>query len=198
MAETFLHARHTRFALPNLLTMARIAAVPVILMCFYFIDGPLKHWISFSLFTAASVTDYLDGALARAMSLQSKLGRMLDPIADKLLIGVTVLLLVYDGTIAGCAIFPAAIILFREITVSGLREFLAELQVKLHVTQFAKWKTILQMVAIGTLLIGPALPTIWGVVDVTWIGLVLLWVSATLTLITGLDYLRAALLHIDD
>lgn len=178
--------------------MARIAAVPAIVCTLYFLDAPHRHWIAFALFAAASITDFFDGYLARAWSLQSKLGRMLDPIADKLLVGVSLLLLVYDGAIAGCAIFAAAIILFREITVSGLREFLAELDVKLHVTHLAKWKTGVQMIAVGALLLGPGLPALWGVISVTEIGLSLLWVSAFLTLVTGFDYLKAALQNIDD
>ncbi len=192
------HPRQSHFALPNLLTMARIAAVPLIVASLYFLEPPEAHWIAFVLFAAASVTDFLDGYIARAWAMQSKLGRMLDPIADKLLVGVSLLMLVYDETIAGCAIFAAAIILFREITVSGLREFLAELDVKLHVTHLAKWKTVVQMIAIGALLLGPGVPLLWGVISVTELGLGLLWVSAFLTLVTGFDYLTAALNHIDD
>ncbi|MEM7778078.1 MAG: CDP-diacylglycerol--glycerol-3-phosphate 3-phosphatidyltransferase [Pseudomonadota bacterium] len=198
MSELPVRTRPSHFTLPNILTMSRIAVVPLIVATLYAVEGAVAHWIAFGLFLFASATDYLDGYLARAMSLQSQLGRMLDPIADKLLVGVSILMLVYDDTIAGHAIWAAAIILFREITVSGLREFLAELNVKLHVTHLAKWKTGIQMMAVGALLLGPGTTPIWGVVDITEVGLGLLWISAILTIVTGLDYLKAALRNIED
>ena len=198
MADVPIPARRTRFALPNLMTFARILTVPAIVAVFWGLDGPEKYWIAFGLFMAASITDYLDGYLARAWKLQSRLGKMLDPIADKLLVGISVLMLVFDGTVSGFAIWAAAIILFREITVSGLREFLAELNVKLHVTTLSKWKTGAQMAAIATLFLGPAITHTVAGVGLTEVGLGLLWISAMLTLITGLDYLSAALRHIDE
>ena len=198
MADILIPTRRTRFALPNLMTFARIAAVPAIVAVFWAVDGTLKYWLAFSLFAAAAITDYLDGYLARAWALQSRLGKMLDPIADKLLVGICILMLVYDGLVSGFAVWAAAIILFREITVSGLREYLAELNVKLHVTALAKLKTGTQMMAIATLFLGPATPAIHAGYGLAEIGLALLWVSAMLTLMTGLDYLNAALRHIDD
>ena len=140
--------------------------------------------------SVACLTDWLDGYLARVWHQQSTLGRMLDPIADKLLVGATLLMLTHDNTIDGVQVWAAVIILCREILVSGLREFLAELNVKVHVTQLAKWKTTLQMIALGVLLAGPAGDKL--VPGITWRGLVLLWVAALLTLWTGFDYLKAA------
>jgi CDP-diacylglycerol--glycerol-3-phosphate 3-phosphatidyltransferase/cardiolipin synthase len=139
---------------------------------------------------AACITDWLDGFLARVWRQQSLLGRMLDPIADKLLVGTTLLMLTHDSTIDRLNVAAAVVILCREILVSGLREFLAELNVKVHVTQLAKWKTTLQMVALGFLLAGPAGDK--EVSGVTTSGLALLWAAALLTLWTGYDYLKAA------
>ena len=139
---------------------------------------------------AASATDWLDGYLARIWNQQSTLGRMLDPIADKLLVGTALLLLVYDNTIDNVTIWAALIILCREILVSGLREFLAELNVKIHVTRLAKYKTTLQMIALGVLMAGPAAErSVYGVVAA---GHALLWLAALLTLWTGGGYLTAA------
>lgn len=183
-------------ALPNVLTYARIAAVPLLAACFLLVRADTGRWIALAIFVAASVTDWLDGYLARIWSQQSTLGRMLDPIADKLLVGAALLILVYDNTIGSITIWAALIILCREILVSGLREFLAELNVKIHVTWLAKWKTTLQMVALGVLIAGPAGDRI--VPHVTTVGTVLLWVAALLTLWTGYDYLKAAVHHAVD
>jgi cardiolipin synthase (CMP-forming) len=190
------------FNLPNMLTYGRILAVPVVVLCF-FLEGRLQssefaRWLALFVFAAASVTDYLDGYLARAWQQTSNIGRMLDPIADKLLVATCLLLLAADTdrTIAGWSLWAAIIILCREILVSGLREYLAELKVSVPVTQLAKWKTTMQMVAIGFLLLGPAGDKIvpyW-----TDIGIVLLWASALVTLYTGYDYFRAGLKHIMD
>jgi cardiolipin synthase (CMP-forming) len=177
-------------SLPNILTYGRIAAVPALVAVLYFVEGDLARWIALGLFTAAALTDWLDGYLARALEQQSTLGRMLDPIADKLLVGAVLIMLVHDHTITGVAVFAAVIILAREILVSGLREFLAELNVKVHVSTLAKWKTALQLIALGFLLAGPAADRIWP--GVSQIGIALLWLSALLTLWTGYDYLRAA------
>ncbi len=179
--------------LPTALTVARIAAVPALVICLYALDGNTARWAAFALFVAASITDWLDGYLARAWQQQSNLGAMLDPIADKLLVGATLLMLVYDGTIAGISIFPAIIILCREILVSGLREFLATLNVKVLVSFLAKWKTVLQLTALGGLLAGPAVETILP--GTTAAALAVLWVAALLTLWTGADYLRAGIHH---
>jgi cardiolipin synthase len=180
-------------SLPNLLTYGRIAAVPAIVVLFM-TWGNMGRWLSLLLFITASVTDWLDGYLARAWQQQSALGRMLDPIADKLLVAVVLLLLVSDATIGGWSLVAAIIILSREILVSGLREFLAEVRVRVPVSQLAKWKTTLQMVALGFLICGPAGDRI--VPYISYVGLLLLWVSALLTLYTGYDYFRAGLKHL--
>ena len=180
-------------SLPNVLTYGRIAAVPAIVVLF-FIWGDVGRWLALLVFIAASVTDWLDGYLARVWQQQSVLGRMLDPIADKLLVAVVLLLLVSDSTIGGWSLIAAIIILSREILVSGLREFLAEVRVRVPVSQLAKWKTTMQMVALGFLICGPAGDRI--VPYISYIGLLLLWVSALLTLYTGYDYLRAGLNHL--
>ncbi len=188
------------FNLPNMLTYGRILAVPLIVLCF-FLEGKLKssdfaRWSALLIFFAASVTDFFDGYLARAWQQTSTIGRMLDPIADKLLVSSCLLLLAADGTIAGWTLWAAIVILCREILVSGLREYLAELKVSVPVTQLAKWKTTLQMIALGFLLAGPAGDKI--VPYVTELGLALLWISAIVTLYTGWDYFRAGLKHVID
>jgi CDP-diacylglycerol--glycerol-3-phosphate 3-phosphatidyltransferase/cardiolipin synthase len=177
-------------SLPNVLTYMRILAVPAVVLCLFLIPGDAGRWWALGVYVAACITDWLDGYLARAWRQQSTLGRMLDPIADKLLVGTTLLMLAHDNTIDRLNVAAAVIILCREILVSGLREFLAELNVKVHVTQLAKWKTTLQMVALGILLAGPAGDKL--VNGVTLAGLTLLWVAALLTLWTGYDYLKAA------
>ena len=179
--------------LPNLLTYFRIALVPAVVVCFY-IPGDLSHWIALALFIVAGLTDFFDGYLARAWEQQSKLGRMLDPIADKLLVAVVLIALTWQGIIAGFSLWAAIIILCREILVSGLREFLAELRVSVPVTRLAKWKTAIQMIALGFLLAGPAADKIMP--GVTETGLTLLWAAAILTLYTGIDYFRAGIVHL--
>jgi cardiolipin synthase len=188
------------FALPNLLTYARIAAVPAVVLCLHFQEVPRAgewlRWVALAIFIAAGVTDFLDGYFARKWGEFSSFGRMLDPIADKLLVSACLLMLVSDGTIRGASLFAAVIILCREILVSGLREYLAGLNVRVEVTRLAKWKTTLQLVAVGFLVLGDAGDAIVPVV--TPIGLFLLWLSATLTLYTGWDYFRAGLRHLID
>jgi len=196
MTETAQARPNPATNLPNLLTYGRILAVPALAGSLVILPAPWSHWIAFALFAAASITDFLDGYLARAWKQQSELGRMLDPIADKLLVGITILMLVYSQTVGGLAIGAAVIILAREIVVSGLREFLAELRVKLHVTWLSKWKTGMQMCALGVLLIGPALPSLAPYINVTGIGIGMLWIAAILTLYTGFDYLKAAVEHV--
>ncbi|MES0402790.1 MAG: CDP-diacylglycerol--glycerol-3-phosphate 3-phosphatidyltransferase [Hyphomicrobium sp.] len=186
-------SRSMPMSLPNVLTYGRIVAVPALVACLFFLKGDVARWSAFALFVLAGLTDWLDGYLARAWEQQSTLGRMLDPIADKLLVGAVLLMLVYDNTISGWSIWAAIIILLREILVSGLREFLAELNVKIHVTQLAKWKTTMQMIALGVLLAGPAAEKI--VPGIMIGGLVLLWIAALLTLWTGYDYLKAGVVH---
>lgn len=179
--------------LPNLLTLFRIAAVPGLVALFY-LESPLGAWLACGLFAIAAFTDFLDGYLARAMRQQSALGRFLDPVADKLLVAATLLMLTGFGHIEGLVILPAVVILCREIMVSGLREYLAGIRVGMPVSQLAKWKTLLQMVAIGFLIVGDTGP---AALPVRLIGETGLWIAAALTLITGYDYLRAGLGHID-
>lgn len=183
----------TDINLPNALTLARIAAVPVFVALLYFLDGAAARWSAFAVFALASFTDWLDGYLARTLEQQSRFGAMLDPIADKLLVAAALLMLVADHTISGVHVFAALIILSREILVSGLREFLAALNVKVAVTTLAKWKTAIQMLAIGLLILAPALiaPAPW----ISQTGVGLLWIAALLTLWTGSDYFRAAVRH---
>jgi cardiolipin synthase (CMP-forming) len=183
-------------SLPNILTYGRIAAVPVLAGVLFFGTSETSRWLAFAIFVLACLTDWLDGYLARIWEQQSNLGRMLDPIADKLLVGATLLMLVHVGTIGGWSIWAALIILSREILVSGLREFLAELNVKVHVTQLAKWKTAMQFVALAMLLAGPAAESVLR--GTTNAGVVLLWIAALLTLLTGYDYLKAGIRHAID
>ena len=185
--------RGLALSLPNVLTYGRIVAVPALVACLLLVDGMPGRWLAFAVFVGACITDWLDGYLARAWSQQSDLGRMLDPIADKLLVGAALLILVHDHTIDGWSVWAAVIVLCREILVSGLREYLAELNVKVHVTQLAKWKTAMQMLALAVLVIAPALVPFAQ--QSLGLGLALLWVAALLTLFTGYDYLKAALKH---
>jgi cardiolipin synthase len=186
------------FAVPNLLTYARIAAVPLIAACLFVVavfDGGLwLRWVALGIFIAAAITDLVDGWYARRFGQLSTLGRMLDPIADKLLVGTCLLMLAADDTIKGWSLWAAVIILCREILVSGLREYLAELRVSVPVSQLGKWKTFMQLLAIGFLLAGEAGDQVLQ--HTTLIGLVLLWVSAVLTLYTGFDYFRAGARHL--
>lgn len=179
--------------IPNLLTYGRIAAVPALVGCF-FLEGDLSNWLALAIFITAGITDILDGYIARAWEQQSSLGRMLDPIADKLLVSAALLMLAAQQTIAGWSLWAGVIILSREILVSGLREFLAEVQVSVPVTTLAKRKTFMQLLAIGFLLAGSAGDKIFAYTTLT--GLTLLWISALLTLYTGYDYLRAGMRHI--
>ena len=180
-------------SLPNLLTYARIVMVPAMVAAFY-LDGHLANWVTFGIFVAAAITDYFDGYFTRAWEQTSNLGRMLDPIADKLLVSAALFMLVANGTIGWGSVIAGIIILSREILVSGLREFLAEVRVSVPVTQLAKWKTAIQMVAIGFLLVGNAGDNVLpGTLD---IGIWLLWIAALLTLYTGYDYFRSGLRHV--
>ena len=179
--------------LPNLLTYGRIAAVPALVGCF-FLEGDFANWLALAIFVIAALTDVLDGYLARAWEQQTSLGRMLDPIADKLLVSAALMMLAAQQTIAGWSLWAGVIILSREILVSGLREFLGEVNVSVPVTNLAKWKTLMQMIAIGFLLAGSAGDKIFPWTTLT--GLSLLWVSAILTLYTGWDYFRAGMKHV--
>ncbi|WP_309611811.1 CDP-diacylglycerol--glycerol-3-phosphate 3-phosphatidyltransferase [Sphingomonas sp.] len=185
--------------LPNLLTLSRIFAVPILVFLLWR-PAPLDYAITFVLYCVVGMTDYFDGYLARAQGQISRLGQFLDPIADKIMVVAVLIMLISSRKenpvpeIAGLHIIAALIILLREIFVSGLREYLASLQVSVPVSQLAKWKTTFQLVALGALILGGALPHMpW----VHTVGLMSLWAAAILTLITGWDYLRIGLKHFD-
>ncbi len=173
---------------PNLLTVGRVAAVPALAAAFY-LPGDVGKWTTCLIFTIAAVTDFLDGYIARSWSMQSSFGRMLDPIADKLLVGAAILMLVHFDR---APILPSLVILCREIIVSGLREFLAELKVSMPVSRLAKWKTAVQMIALGFLLAGTAAPWWTFANEIGWYGL---WLAAGLTVFTGMDYLYIGIRH---
>lgn len=183
------------FNLPNNLTYGRLVAVPVVAALLLW-GGNAARWVALLLFIVAAITDFFDGYLARKWGQQSALGRMLDPIADKVLVAVILLVLAADRTISGWHIWAAIIILSREVLVSGLREFLAELRVSVPVTRVAKWKTTVQLLAVGFLIAGPAGDKIMPYVSD--IGLAGLWIAAALTLYTGYDYFRAGIGHVMD
>ncbi len=180
--------------LPTVLTLSRIVAIPLVVAAFY-LETPLAHWVAFALFTAASLTDFLDGYLARARDQVTRLGRFLDPVADKIMVAAVLIMMVAVNWIEGWLILPALVILMREILVSGLREFLAEIRVGLPVSHLAKWKTGLQMVAIALLLLGNSLPES---LMLPQIGAAGLWLAALLTIVTGYDYLRSGVRHLTD
>lgn len=180
--------------LPNILTLSRIFAVPLLVALLWWPNWAFGYALAFALYCVVGFTDYLDGYLARSQGTVSKLGVFLDPIADKIMVAAVILILVGTQDIAGIHIIAALIILLREIMVSGLREFLGGLRVSVPVSQLAKWKTTLQLVALGALILAGALPH-WPSVEL--IGLASLWGAAVLTLITGWDYLRVGLRHMD-
>ena len=186
-------------SLPYLLTLSRILAVPILVFLLWR-PAPIDYAITFVLYCIVGLTDYLDGYLARAWGSISRLGQFLDPIADKIMVAAVIIMLVStrkmsgEPVIHGLHIVPALVILLREIIVSGLREFLAPLQASIPVSKLAKWKTTLQLVALGALILAGAVP------DQSWVhdvGLASLWAAAALTLITGYDYLRVGLRHMD-
>jgi cardiolipin synthase len=180
--------------LPTILTLSRIVTVPILVWCLWWPHWPLGYAMAFGLYCLMGVTDYFDGYLARAQGTVSKLGVFLDPIADKIMVAAVILMLVGTGDIGGFSTIAALIILLREIAVSGLREFLAQLQVSVPVSQLAKWKTTLQLVSFGALILAGALPAEpW----IQTVGLATLWAAAALTLVTGWDYLRVGLKHMD-
>jgi cardiolipin synthase len=182
------------FNVPNVLTVSRILIIPVVLG-FIMLGGALGNWLALAAYTYACVTDFFDGYLARAWHQQSAFGRFLDPIADKLLVAGVLFVLVGVESISAVHILPAAVILCREILVSGLREFLAEAQVGMPVSLLAKWKTAIQMLALGFLIVGHMGPD-FGFATTWEIGIYGLWIAALITIITGYDYLRAGLRHI--
>ena len=182
--------------IPNILTIGRIIIVPIFVVSF-FLPGFYGDIIPFALFVLASFTDYLDGLLARLFKEESKLGEMLDPIADKILVASALILLVMNGTIKNYEVIAAIIILTREILISGLREFLAKGSVSMEVTSLSKLKTFLQMLSIAILLTGESGNKLINFQDYNaqTIGIILLWLSAFLTLYTGYDYLRKGIDH---
>lgn len=186
-------------SLPNLLTLSRILAVPILVFLLWR-PTPIDYAITFVLYCIVGITDYFDGYLARAQGRISRLGQFLDPIADKIMVAAVLVMLISSRKanpvpeIEGLHIIAALVILMREIIVSGLREFLAPLNVSVPVSQLAKWKTTFQMVALGALILGGAFPAQVWIHDV---GLLCLWAAAALTLVTGYDYLRIGLKHMD-
>tara|TARA_B100001123_G_C15290978_1_gene1017424 strand:- start:1655 stop:2239 length:585 start_codon:yes stop_codon:yes gene_type:complete len=185
-----------KLKIPNILTIGRIILVPIFIGTFY-LPGALGDWIPFFIFVLASFTDFLDGLLARLYKEESKLGELLDPIADKIIVASALILLVMDDTLKDFEILAAIIIMTREILISGLREFLAKVRVAMPVTSLAKFKTFIQMFAIATLLTGNSGNQLlnFGDYNAHSIGVVLLWLAAFLTLYTGYDYVRKGINH---
>jgi CDP-diacylglycerol--glycerol-3-phosphate 3-phosphatidyltransferase/cardiolipin synthase len=187
-------------SLPNILTLSRIFAVPILVLLLWPVGGWFDYALAFALYCLMGVTDYFDGYLARANGTVSRLGIFLDPIADKIMVASVIVMLIFTEIrpgvhgIGGIHIIAALIILLREIAVSGLREFLAGLQVSIPVSQLAKWKTTFQLVALGALILAGAVPQ-WPWVH--GVGIASLWAAAALTLITGWGYLRVGLKHMD-
>jgi CDP-diacylglycerol--glycerol-3-phosphate 3-phosphatidyltransferase len=180
--------------LPNILTASRIIVIPVLVASFY-AGGKLAHWLAAGLFLFASVTDFFDGYLARMWSVQSNLGRFLDPIADKLLVATAIIMLVRFGGIGKYDVIAAVAILCREILVSGLREYLAELREALPVSKLGKIKTAVQMTALFLLLLGNEGSGLWITEP---LGRIALWIAAILTLVSGYAYLKAGMKHISE
>jgi cardiolipin synthase len=174
--------------LPNILTLSRIVVIPLIIAAFYLAD-PVAGWTTFALFAYASVTDFFDGLLARRWNQTTDFGRFLDPIADKLLVAAVLVMMIATGAITGLTVIAALLILLRELLVSGLREFLGGKQIDVPVSRLAKWKTGVQLIAIGLLLLGSVIPSLAA------IGAGFLWAAAILTAYTGYDYLRSGMAH---
>ena len=188
-----------KLKIPNILTIGRMILVPIFIGTFY-LPGAMGDWIPFVIFVLASFTDFLDGLLARLYKEESKLGELLDPIADKIIVASALILLVMDNTIESYEVIAAIIIMIREILISGLREFLAKVQITMPVTGLAKFKTFIQMFAIATLLTGESGNKIlnFGDYNAHSIGIVLLWLAAFLTIYTGYDYVRKKIHHAID
>ena len=184
--------------IPNLLTLFRIWAIPGIVLTFFF-ETAFSAWLGVVLFALAGISDYLDGYLARHWNQLSRFGRVLDPIADKLLVGAMLLMLAYTARLGDWGIIPAVVILCREILVSGLREFLAEIKVGCPVTRLAKWKTACQMIALPMLMV--AEPHFCGGIMAEflyWFGHMSLWCAAILTVMTGYDYWKSGRRYMED
>ncbi len=185
--------------IPNLLTLSRIFAVPILVFLLWR-PSPVDYAITFVLYCIVGITDYFDGYLARAQGQISRLGQFLDPIADKIMVAAVLIMLISSRKanpvpeIEGLHIIAALVILLREIFVSGLREFLAPLNISMPVSSLAKWKTTFQLGALGALILGGAFP------QQEWVhqaGIISLWLAAVLTMVTGYDYLRIGLKHLD-
>lgn len=198
-AKSYNGAFERMLTLPNILTLSRILAVPILVFLLWR-PSPIDYGITFVLYCVVGITDYFDGFLARSQGRISRLGQFLDPIADKIMVAAVLMMLISSRRanpvpeIDGLHIIAALIILLREIIVSGLREFLAPLNVSVPVSQLAKWKTTFQLVALGALILGGAFPSQPWVHEV---GLACLWAAAAMTLVTGYDYLRLGLKHMD-
>jgi cardiolipin synthase (CMP-forming) len=195
-------------SLPNILTLSRIVTVPLLVALLWWPGWELGYGLAFVVYCLMGITDYFDGYLARAQGTVSKLGQFLDPIADKIMVAAVILVLAAQGVLRGpyvgdMHVIAGLIILIREIAVSGLREFLGGLRISVPVSHLAKWKTTCQMVSLGALILGGALPgwnvTAGGIVANVphTVGLTTLWAAAALTLVTGWDYLRVGLKHMD-
>lgn len=182
------------WTLPNILTLSRIIALPLLIALMWWPNWELGYILAFLLYCLMGITDYFDGMLARSSGSVSRLGIFLDPIADKIMVATVILMLVANGDISKWHVIAGLVILLREIAVSGLREFLAGVQVSMPVSKLAKWKTTFQLVALGALILGSGL-TQWPFVHM--VGLVSLWGAAVLTLVTGWDYLRIGIKHMD-
>ena len=180
--------------LPNILPLSRIVAIPLLIALLWWPEWPSGYAVAFVVYCLMGITDYFDGYLARTSGTVSKLGIFLDPIADKIMVAAVILVLAANGDIAGWHVIAALVILLREIAVSGLREFLAGVQVSVPVSRLAKWKTTLQLVSLGALILAGGTPH-WPLPHQG--GIVSLWGAATLTVITGWDYLRVGLKHMD-
>jgi CDP-diacylglycerol--glycerol-3-phosphate 3-phosphatidyltransferase len=197
------------WTVPNILTTLRLLAAPGVAVMFLYFNRPWADWFALSLFIGAAITDWFDGYLARLWKQESKIGAMLDPIADKAMVVIAIMVIVGYSGMNPWLILPATVILFREVFVSGLREYLGQKAGGLAVTRLAKWKTTAQMVAIAVLFLGTGLAYLehgraplagegalpadftWSGVA-NWLGLVLIWIAAALTFLTGWDYLRKA------
>jgi len=180
-------------SLPNILTLSRIFAMPLLVFLLW-LPNRFDYALAFGLYCLMGITDYFDGYLARAQGTVSKLGVFLDPIADKIMVAAVIVMLIFTRDIQSWHVIAALVILLREIAVSGLREFLAELRVSVPVSKLAKWKTTFQLVSLGGIILAGALP------EQAWIlavGLFSLWAAAVLTVLTGWDYLRVGLKHMD-
>ena len=185
-------ANATLLSLPNVLTLSRVVMIPLLVAAF-FLPWPVANWTALAIFAAASITDFFDGYIARRRAQFSDFGRFLDPLADKLLVAAALLMLAGFDRLPGLAIIPAVVILVREIVISGLREFLAGIKIGVPVSKLAKWKTTIQMVALGFLIVGDAAP---AAVPAQLVGEIALWIAAALTIVTGYDYLKAGIGHI--